>query len=75
MKPDLDLLVVLDALCRLRAATGDPLFTRSGRGLVATPRARALAREVAVIVSAGQACLGPESFDAARPPALSSWRQ
>jgi DNA-binding transcriptional LysR family regulator len=90
MKPDLNLLVVLDALCRsgsvtqaaemlslsqpavshalnrLRAATGDPLFTRSGRGLVATPRARALAAEVAVIVSAGQACLGPESFDAAR---------
>jgi len=92
MKPDLNLLVVLDALCRsgsgsvsqaadmlslsqpadshalnrLRATTGDPLFTRSGRGLVATPRARAMAAEVAVIVSAGRACLGPEGFDPTR---------
>jgi DNA-binding transcriptional LysR family regulator len=90
MKPDLNLLVVLDALCRygsvsraaerlslsqpaishalsrLRAATGDPLFTRSGRGLVPTPRALALAEPVAGLVAAGRACLGPEAFDPAR---------
>ncbi|MBL9062760.1 LysR family transcriptional regulator [Tabrizicola sp.] len=90
MRPDLNLLVILDALCRLgsvsqaaeavslsqpaishalnrlRAATGDPLFTRAGRGLVPTPRALALAREVAAIVAAGQACLRPETFDPAR---------
>jgi DNA-binding transcriptional LysR family regulator len=90
MRPDLNLLVVLDALCRhgsvsraaerlslsqpavshalgrLRAATGDPLFTRSGRGLVPTPRALALAAPVAGLVAAGQACLAPEAFDPAR---------
>jgi len=87
MKPDLNLLVVLDALCRtgsvskasealalsqpavshalnrLRAATGDPLFARSGRGLVPTPRAVALADTVAGLVASGQACLRPEGFD------------
>jgi DNA-binding transcriptional LysR family regulator len=89
MRTDLNLLVILDALCRfgsvsraaaalslsqpaishalnrLRAATGDPLFTRSGRGLVPTPRALALAEPVAGIVAAGQACLRPEAFDPA----------
>src|SRR6478609_10415531 len=30
---------VSNGLARLRAALGDPLFVRSGRGLVATPRA------------------------------------
>ena len=45
--------------------TGDPLFTRSARCLVATPRARALAAEVATVVAAGRACLGPERFDPA----------
>ncbi len=90
MRPDLNLLVILDALCRLgsvsqaaealslsqpaishalnrlRAATGDPLFTRAGRGLMPTLRALALAEEVAEIVAAGQACLRPERFDPAR---------
>lgn len=90
MKPDLNLLVILDALCRhgsvsraaerlalsqpaishalnrLRAATGDPLFTRSGRGLVPTPRAVALAERVAGIVAEAQACLRPEAFDPSR---------
>lgn len=90
MRPDLNLLVILDALCRtgsvsqaaaalslsqpavshalnrLRAATGDPLFTRSGRGLIPTARARALTGEVAGIVAAGQACLRAEDFDPAR---------
>lgn len=90
MKPDLNLLVILDALCRhgsvsraaerlalsqpaishalnrLRAATGDPLFTRSGRGLVPTPHALALAERVAGIVAEAQACLRPEAFDPSR---------
>jgi DNA-binding transcriptional LysR family regulator len=90
MKPDLNLLVVLDALCRtgsvsrasralslsqpaishalsrLREATGDPLFTRSGRGLAPTPRALALKDGVGEIVAAGQACLRPEAFDPAK---------
>lgn len=90
MRPDLNLLVILDALCRfgsvsqaadalslsqpaishalnrLRSATGDPLFTRSGRGLVPTPRALALAEPVAGIVAAGRACLRPEAFDPGR---------
>jgi DNA-binding transcriptional LysR family regulator len=33
---------VSNGLARLRAALGDPLFVRSGRGLVATPRAEEL---------------------------------
>src|SRR5688500_1339905 len=33
---------VSNALARLRAALGDPLVTRSGRGIVPTPRAAAL---------------------------------
>lgn len=89
MKPDLNLLAVLDALCRtgsvsgaaavlslsqpaishalnrLRAATGDPLFTRSGRGLVPTARARAMAEAAADLVQLGQRLLGPEAFDPA----------
>jgi DNA-binding transcriptional LysR family regulator len=89
MRTDLNLLVILDALCRfgsvsqaaealslsqpaishalnrLRATTGDPLFTRSGRGLVPTARALALAEPVAAIVAAAQACLRPEEFDPA----------
>lgn len=90
MKADLNLLVILDALCRfgsvskaaeglslsqpavshalnrLRVVMQDPLFTRSGRGLVPTPRARALAQEVAGIVAAAQASLRPERFDPGR---------
>src|SRR5687768_2758711 len=34
---------VSNALARLRAALGDPLFVRSGRGLAPTPRALELA--------------------------------
>lgn len=34
---------VSNALTRLRDLVGDPLFVRDGRGIVATPRARALA--------------------------------
>ena len=35
---------VSNGLARLRAALGDPLLIRSGRGVVPTPRAAALAR-------------------------------
>lgn len=38
---------VSNALARLRAAIGDPLVVRSGRGLVATPRAEELAPVIA----------------------------
>src|SRR5262245_10498928 len=34
---------VSNALARLRAAVGDPLVVRNGRGIVATPRAQELA--------------------------------
>lgn len=87
MKPDLNLLAVLDALCRtgsvsraaqalalsqpavshalarLRRATGDPLFTRSGRGLVPTPRALVLADRAAALVAESRALLAPEHHD------------
>jgi DNA-binding transcriptional LysR family regulator len=39
------------ALNRCRALVGDPLLVRSGRGLVPTPRAEALAPEVASLVA------------------------
>ncbi|WP_374370649.1 LysR family transcriptional regulator [Dongia sp.] len=47
------------ALARLRAATGDPLLVRAGRGLVPTPRALELRAEVGDVVSAAQAILRP----------------
>jgi DNA-binding transcriptional LysR family regulator len=47
------------ALARLRAATGDPLLVRAGRGLVPTPRALALRDRVAQLVQDGQAVLRP----------------
>lgn len=40
------------ALARLRVELGDPLFVRAGRGLVPTPRARALAGEVEAALGA-----------------------
>jgi DNA-binding transcriptional LysR family regulator len=52
------------ALARLRAATGDPLLVRAGRGLVPTPRALALRRQVARLVQDGEAVLRPvETLD------------
>jgi DNA-binding transcriptional LysR family regulator len=49
------------ALARLRAATGDPLLVRAGRGLVATPRAVELRERVGRIVEDGQAVLRPQA--------------
>lgn len=55
------------ALARLRAATGDPLLVRAGRGLVPTPRALALREPVSRLVQDGEAVLRPaETLDLAR---------
>jgi DNA-binding transcriptional LysR family regulator len=52
------------ALARLRAATGDPLLVRAGRGLVPTPRALALRERVGQLVEDGEAVLRPaETLD------------
>lgn len=48
------------ALARLRAATGDPLLVRAGRGLVPTPRALALREQVHQLVLGAEAVLRPE---------------
>src|SRR6201996_5326782 len=47
------------ALARLRAATGDPLLVRAGRGLVPTPRAIALRERVRPLVDDAEAVLRP----------------
>lgn len=47
------------ALARLRAATGDPLLVRAGRGLVPTPRAMELRSRVGQLVHEGEAVLRP----------------
>ena len=53
-------------LARLRAATGDPLLVRAGRGLVPTPRATELRDRVHQVVQAAQAVLRPtEEIDLA----------
>ncbi len=55
------------ALGRLRAATGDPLLVRAGRGLVPTPRALELRGRVGELVQDGAAVLRPaERLDLAR---------
>src|SRR5262245_11954185 len=48
------------ALARLRAATGDPLLVRAGRGLVPTPRAQDLRQRVGQIVDDARAVLRPD---------------
>ena len=57
-------------LARLRAATGDPLLVRAGRGLVPTPRALALrepvhrlARDVQVVLRPAPAALDLATLD------------
>ncbi len=47
------------ALARLRAATGDPLLVRAGRGLVATPRALELRERIGSLVQEAEAMLRP----------------
>src|SRR5690606_24631265 len=52
------------ALARLRAATGDPLLVRAGRGLAPSPRALELRARVAQLVQDGEAVLRPaETLD------------
>ena len=46
-------------LARLRAATGDPLLVRAGRGLVASPKALELRERVSQVVRDGEAILRP----------------
>jgi DNA-binding transcriptional LysR family regulator len=48
-------------LDRLRAATGDPLLVRAGRGLVLTPRAQALREHVRAVVDEATSMLRPEA--------------
>ncbi|MGE3304223.1 MAG: LysR family transcriptional regulator [Hyphomonadaceae bacterium] len=48
------------ALARLRAATGDPLLVRAGRGLAPTPRAIALRDRVRQVVEDAEGILRPE---------------
>ncbi len=56
---------VSNALARLRAALGDPIVTRSGRGIVPTPRALELAPAVARALSDLDAALDARAFDPA----------
>ena len=51
------------ALAELRATLDDPLLVRSGRQLVLTPRAEALAGEVDALCAALEALWLPEHFD------------
>lgn len=46
-------------LARLRAATGDPLLVRAGRGLVPTPRANELRERVQNLSGEVRAVLRP----------------
>jgi len=47
------------ALARLRAATGDPLLVRAGRGLVPSPRALELRERIGTLVQEAEAMLRP----------------
>lgn len=56
---------VSHALNRLRRQVGDALFTRSGRGLLPTPRALQMVPEVRRILDATASVLAPARFDPA----------
>lgn len=56
---------VSNALARLRAAVGDPLVTRKGRGIVPTPRAKELAPVLARAMRDLEAAFDDAPFDAA----------
>lgn len=51
---------VSNALARLREALGDPLFVRSGRGLVPTPAAQAMAPQVSEALRRFESLLGAD---------------
>jgi DNA-binding transcriptional LysR family regulator len=52
-------------LDKLRAITGDPLFVKSGRGIVATVRAEKMAAQARELLSALHGLAQPDSFDPA----------
>ncbi len=54
------------ALGRLREVFRDPLFVRTPRGMLPTPRADVLAPEVDAVLAAAGALVRPASFDPAR---------
>jgi len=56
---------ISNALARLRVALGDPLVTRKGRGIVATPRAAELAPALARALGELERVLAQGPFDAA----------
>lgn len=53
-------------LDKLRAITGDPLFVKSGRGIVATARAEALAGQAREVLEQLRRLATPEQVDPAR---------
>jgi len=53
-------------LARLRAATGDPLLVRAGRGMVPTPRAAELRERVHDLAQEARAVLRPGRPELAR---------
>src|SRR6476646_10691492 len=56
-------------LARLRDLFGDPLFVRAQRGLLATPRALALAVPLKQLLAASQHLVARDAFDPARAEA------
>jgi DNA-binding transcriptional LysR family regulator len=56
---------ISNSLARLRAALGDPLFTRKGRGIVPTPRAVELGPALAHALSELERVITRAPFDAA----------
>lgn len=50
-------------LTRLRDSFGDPLFIRTQRGVIPTPRAEALAEPIRLVLAQIQSVLVPQEFD------------
>ncbi len=53
-------------LNRLRVVFADPLFVRTQRGILPTPRAEALAIPVKQLIADAEALIAPEHFDPAK---------
>jgi DNA-binding transcriptional LysR family regulator len=54
---------ISNSMARLRAALGDPLFTRKGAGVVPTPRAAELAPKLARLLGELDRAVHPGAFD------------
>jgi hypothetical protein len=65
---------ISNALARLRVALGDPLVTRKGRGIVATPRAAELAPALARALAELGRLIAHTPFDANRCTRTFTWR-